>query len=135
MPESPSFRSRILTSFEFCLDAAEPGYVKGLSDAPLTLSVLEFHLTRAFPLADHSWTMRGAGEHGMLLAGGGADRPPRPRPMDWSEQAACDELLSRLHHVLPHFKRLTLLIEKCESLFVGSKDSPVRFPIVSDAKV
>src|SRR5579864_3445245 len=32
------------------------------------------------------------------------------------EQAACDELLGRLHHVLPHFKRSTLLIEECESL-------------------
>ena len=31
-------------------------------------------------------------------------------------QAACDELLGRLHHVLPHLKRSTLLIEKCESL-------------------
>ena len=33
------------------------------------------------------------------------------------EQAACDELLGRLHHVLPHLERSPLLIEKCESLF------------------
>ena len=32
------------------------------------------------------------------------------------EQAACDELLGRPHHVLPHFERSPLLIEKCESL-------------------
>jgi hypothetical protein len=32
------------------------------------------------------------------------------------EQAARNEILSRLHHVLPHFKRSTVLIEKCESL-------------------
>ena len=33
------------------------------------------------------------------------------------EQAACDELLGRLHHVLPHLERSPLVIEKCESLF------------------
>ena len=33
------------------------------------------------------------------------------------QQAACDEVLSGLHHVLPHFKRPPLLIEKFESLF------------------
>ncbi|MGA9805338.1 MAG: hypothetical protein WBQ19_01295 [Terriglobales bacterium] len=32
------------------------------------------------------------------------------------EQAACDELLGRLHHVLPHLERSPLLIEECESL-------------------
>ncbi len=32
------------------------------------------------------------------------------------EQAACDELLGRLHHALPHLERSPLLIEKCESL-------------------
>jgi hypothetical protein len=32
------------------------------------------------------------------------------------EQAACNEILDRLHHVLPHLKRSPLLIEKCESL-------------------
>ena len=32
------------------------------------------------------------------------------------EQAACNEILSRLHHVLPHLERSPLLIEKCESL-------------------
>jgi hypothetical protein len=33
------------------------------------------------------------------------------------EQAACDKLLGRLHHVFPHLERSSLLIEKCESLF------------------
>jgi hypothetical protein len=33
------------------------------------------------------------------------------------EQAACDELLGRLHHVFPHLERSPLLIEKYESLF------------------
>src|SRR5208283_148822 len=64
--------------------------------------------------------------HGVSLARGGADRPPRPRPRRASvvssgaegmlEQAACDELLGGLHHVLPHLERSPLLIEKCESL-------------------
>src|SRR5208283_568986 len=63
----------------------------------------------------------------MSLARGGADRLPRPRPRRESilssgaegmlEQAACNELLGRLHHVLPHFERPPLLIEECESLF------------------
>jgi hypothetical protein len=60
----------------------------------------------------------------MSLARGRADRPFWPRPESvvssggegMLEQAACNELLSRLHHVLPHLKRPTLLIEKCESL-------------------
>lgn len=62
----------------------------------------------------------------MSLARDGADRPlwarPRCGSVDSSgaegmlEQAACDELLGRLHHVLPHLKRSPLLIEKCESL-------------------
>ena len=33
------------------------------------------------------------------------------------QQAAGDELLGRLHHVLPHLERSPLVIEKCESLF------------------
>ena len=33
------------------------------------------------------------------------------------QQAARDEILCGLHHVLPHFEGLPLLIEKCESLF------------------
>jgi hypothetical protein len=33
------------------------------------------------------------------------------------EQAACDEVLGRLHHVFPHLERSPLLIQKCESLF------------------
>src|SRR5208282_311959 len=62
-------------------------------------------------------------EHGVSLARGGADRPPRPRPRRESvlssgaegmlEQAACDELLGRLHHVLPHLERSPLLIDFC----------------------
>jgi hypothetical protein len=32
------------------------------------------------------------------------------------EQAACDEILGCLHHVLPHLKRATLLIEKYKGL-------------------
>jgi len=32
------------------------------------------------------------------------------------EQAGCNELLGRLHHVLPHLEGSTLLIQKCESL-------------------
>src|SRR5271157_2465062 len=32
------------------------------------------------------------------------------------EQAACDLVLSGLHHVLPHLERSPLLIEECESL-------------------
>ena len=81
----------------------------------------------------------------MSLARGGADRPPRPRPRRESvvssgaegmlKQAACDELLGRLHHVLPHLKRSPLLIEKCESLLLGSQGSPARSPVASDAKV
>jgi hypothetical protein len=33
------------------------------------------------------------------------------------QQAAGDELLGRLHHVLPYLERSPLVIEKCESLF------------------
>ncbi len=33
------------------------------------------------------------------------------------EQAACDEILGRLHHVPPHLEGAPLLIEKCEGLF------------------
>ena len=32
------------------------------------------------------------------------------------EQAVSNEMLSRLHHMLPHLKRSPLLIEECESL-------------------
>ena len=37
------------------------------------------------------------------------------------EQAACNEMLSRLHHVLPHLKRSPLLIEECESLLPAQR--------------
>jgi hypothetical protein len=97
---------------------------------PLRQSVLEFHLTSHSniepSLPAHFLEYRRS-EHGMSLARGGADRLPRPRPKRESilssetegmlEQAACDELLGRLHHVLPHLERSPLLIEKCESLF------------------
>ena len=60
----------------------------------------------------------------MPLARGGTDRPSRPRResvvssggQGMLEQAACNEIFSRLHHVLPHLKCSTLLIEKRDRL-------------------
>ena len=92
--------------------------------------MVEFHLTNHShtepSLRAHFLEYR-RGENGMSLARGSADRLLWPRPRreyvasfgaeGMPEQAACDELLGRLHHVLPHLKRSTLLVEKCESLF------------------
>jgi hypothetical protein len=50
------------------------------------------------------------------------------------EQAACDEILGRPHHVLPHLKRATLLIEKCKGLLPAHR-TPARSPVVLGAKV
>ena len=50
------------------------------------------------------------------------------------EQAAGDELLGRLHHVLPHLERSALLVEKCESLFSAHRAALVVPQIASDAK-
>ena len=65
----------------------------------------------------------------MPLARGGTDRPPRPRRKSvvssggqgMLKQAACNEIFSRLHHVLPHLKRSTFLIEKRESLLPAQR--------------
>ena len=71
----------------------------------------------------------------MSLRRGAADRPARPRPRRESpvfsgaegmlEQPACDELLGRLHHMLPHLERSPLLIEKCESLLPAHRTAPL----------
>jgi hypothetical protein len=51
------------------------------------------------------------------------------------EQAACDELLGRLHHVLPHLELSPLLIEECESLLSAYRTPLAHFSVVSSAKV